>query len=314
MTNEINLDLVWGSDATGLTDPTDVKWALGWVSEIPTYQHFNYWANSVDSNLLALAEKAAFAWSTDITYDEKAVVTEGGITYWARVTNSGQQPSTDTAENYWMKAPNFGDQTTLPKAGLTLFNVNSRAQNTWGGNDITITNDNAVLGMYADYGDNWLLANVSGDLVVVNIEADLTPDLRSLIPTAGNKSYKLFHEGHEPVVAEVAGAVEEAPDDGKLYAREGLSATTGQWVHVTSTTVSDDPPPAATGAGRCWYNLSDGQLYVDVDDGDSTQYVPANPPFSPETLYYDNSDSALTSETVKEALDELAAMILAQHP
>jgi len=42
--------------------------------------------------------------------------------------------------------------------------------------------------------------------------------------------------------------------------------------------VVSDTAPTNTGAGTGWYNLEDGQTYIDIDDGDSTQWVPANPP------------------------------------
>jgi hypothetical protein len=82
----------------------------------------------------------------------------------------------------------------------------------------------------------------------------------------------LFHEGHLPTAAEVVGSLVDAPSDGSSYGRES-----GNWVKVATAVVSDSPPPVSTGEGL-WFNLADGQLYIDINDGDSTQWVIANPP------------------------------------
>lgn len=309
MTTEVNLHLVWGSNETGLTDPTDAKWALGWLSEIPTYQHFNYLLNAIDRNILVLAEKGAWAWNSAILYEKGAVVKDGGVQYYCRLAHTNQQPSLDTSENYWLQAPAFGTTTASSKWGLQVKAVNSRGNTTWGGNDLTLLNNSALLGLYTYGFNNWLVGNIQGSLAVVDLVLDSTPDVRSIALT-DPAVHKIFHEGNEPLVSQVVAAVEEAPDDGKLYAREGLTATSGQWVQVTSTTVSDEPPPAVSGAGRGWYNLHDGQFYIDIDDGDSHQWVPANPPFSPEEVFYDNTTSGLTATTMQAAIDELAAL----HP
>jgi hypothetical protein len=52
------------------------------------------------------------------------------------------------------------------------------------------------------------------------------------------------------------------------------SANGGGTPDIESTTVvSSAPPPIATGSNTYWYNLDDGRLYIDVDDGTSFQWV-----------------------------------------
>ena len=45
-----------------------------------------------------------------------------------------------------------------------------------------------------------------------------------------------------------------------------------------STTVSATPPYPAAGTDRRWFNVSDGKTYIDINDGDSSQWVLENPP------------------------------------
>ncbi len=70
---------------------------------------------------------------------------------------------------------------------------------------------------------------------------------------------------------EFAAKVEEAPDDGLLYGRKSSA-----W-EVVSTSIIGDNPPAQANIGDFWYNTSDAQTYIYIDDGTSLQWVNANP-------------------------------------
>lgn len=275
MTDQTNLDLIWASSG-GVTDPGDTKYATGWVSEIPSYQNFNFVLQAMSSNILSLAEKGTYSWEAGINYEVGASVTESGEKFYCITSNLGNAPSTDTTSSYWIKTPFYGVPSGAPKKeqGLALRQVNSRTGTSWTSSDITIDNEQALIQLNtANAGQtNWLLGNVSGSLVAVDAGTSVTADGRSLVPST-TYSHKIFHEGNLPTASQVSGVVEEAPIDGLIYGRNNE-----QWVAVVTTSVSNEPPPASVGAGTGWYNLADGNMYIDINDGDSSQWVPANPP------------------------------------
>ena len=275
MTNQTNLDLIWASSG-GVTDPGDTKYAAGWVAEIPTYQNFNFVLQTLSGNILAIAEKGTYEWETGIVYEVGASVTESGERFYCITSNSANAPSTDTTSSYWIKTPFYGVPSGAPKKeqGLALRQVNSRSGTNWLSSDVTIDNEQALIQLNTTNAGqtNWLLGNVAGHLVAVDAGTNITADGRSLVPST-TFSHKIFHEGYLPTASQVNGVVEEAPIDNKIYGR-----TNESWVQVVTTSVSDEPPPASIGAGTGWYNLADGHMYIDINDGDSSQWVPANPP------------------------------------
>jgi hypothetical protein len=280
MANQINLDLLW-AELGGKTDPTDAKWEDGWVSEIPTYQNFNYVLHATESNLLHLAENGAFQWQTEINYEKGTFVRDGGFEWFCITANSGNKPTDDNTNSYWTNGKIVGRTPVTPytqKHGLYVANVNDRTLTTWSGNDVTLENDTTLVAFNttSTSTDNLIFGNVGGELVVVDVGSAVVPDNRSIALT-DNKVHRLYHEGHPPTQAEVSGTVPEAPLDGKLYARKS-----GNWVKSSSTDVQTSPPPPNIGSGGGWYNLDDGQLYLDIDDGDSSQWVPACPPIIPK--------------------------------
>lgn len=69
MSQRPKLNRVWSSlNHAFRRDPGDDKYLQGWVSEIPTYQVFNYLQYKNDIALLALAERGIFEWGDDIQY------------------------------------------------------------------------------------------------------------------------------------------------------------------------------------------------------------------------------------------------------
>lgn len=280
MTTQVNLDLVWASTG-GTTDPGDTKYQTGWIAEIPTYQNFNYVLQNHSSNLLAIAEDGKFTWQAEITYQAGAVAKgSNGIFYTCHNVSTGDDPVSDTTSSFWMVGALFGNATqdsAMFLNGVTIVDVNARGATDWDGNDLTISNANALAAFNTTAGgvDNFLLGNVSGSAVIVDIGTTITPDGRTIALADGNV-HKIFHEGNPPTQADVSGTIPINPADGKIYGRQNTS-----WVEVSSTSVSSPPPAATVGAGQGWYNLDDGQFYIDIDDGDSTQWVPASPPVIP---------------------------------
>lgn len=277
-----NLDKVWALSG-GVTNPGDAKVAQGWIAEIPTFQNFNYVLQALTKNNLSLAEKGSWAWQAGIDYEPTAVVNKNGIVYkcvTAHLGSNPQDPELDTTNSYWVFGAVFGnvDPSTLSvEDGVLLQNMNPRSGLTWSGQDMTIQNETALINLKTDNAGtgNWLFGNVAGSLVAVDVGTLTSPDNRSLA-LSESTVHKIYHEGNKPVQADVAGTIPSNPVDGKLYGRRD-----GNWVEVTGTTVSDEPPPPVKGIGNQWYNLLDGKLYVDINDGDSSQWVPANPPVIP---------------------------------
>lgn len=290
MTTPVGLELVW-ADAGGVSDPGDAKYQLGWISEIPTFQNFNHVLQALDKAKLAYAEKNVYPWQDKINYQAGAKVERNGKLFCCinphndLTGTNPQDPDLDNTNSYWVNGSVFSSLVdaylNLKQAdGLLIDKVQSRAtSNTWLSNDVTIRNLSNIISLNtsnASY-DNLLFGNVQGNMVIVNVDTAVNPDGRSLIPSLANKSYKVYHEGNKPVQTDISGTIPTEPQTGKLYGRRN-----GSWVEVTTTTVSIAPPPPVEGIGHSWYNLDDGRLYIDINDGDSSQWVPTSPPVVPD--------------------------------
>tara|TARA_R110000744_G_scaffold208461_14_gene327208 strand:+ start:1160 stop:4234 length:3075 start_codon:yes stop_codon:yes gene_type:complete len=279
MTDQVNLGLVWASGG-GTENPGDTKFTDGWISEIPTFQEFNFMLNALDSNTLHFAENAMFDWQADINYEPGARIYDATTAkiYTCRAAHINQAPTGDVSFSFWVEGWLVGsDFASLVQSDGFKIELTARTGTTYDGQDVTLVNNIPMLKLSTtDTSINWAIANVAGEICVVDLGNSGSPDGRNLSKGAGN-SHRVFHEGHFPDVSEVVDAVEEAPNDGGLYARinEG-------WTVVTSTIVSTAPPPAVVGAGQGWYNVDDGQFYLDINDGDSSQWVNANPPVIPQ--------------------------------
>lgn len=304
MTNQINLGLVW-ADAGGVTPVTAVKYEGGWLAEIPTYQNFNYMVQGIDQNLLHLAESGSYDWESNIHYQVGAVVLRSGNIFRCKTANNADKltpvdPATDATNSYWVTGNIVGD--TLDQLseheGFKIKLV-ARAGTTWTGQDITIENGIPVIALKtAGATDNIGFANVSGEAAVVNLGQVGSPDSRDMAPGGGN-SHRIFHEGHLPTIAEVDGGFADSPADGEKYGRQG-----NNWVKVTGAVVSSTPP-TVTNENESWFNLTDGQLYIWINDGDSSQWVPASPTTVPIFGDPDKSrptrNGAATTEVVSQA-------------
>jgi hypothetical protein len=284
MTTQRNLNLVWASNG-GTSDPSDAKYTLGWEVEIPSFQNFNFVLNNNSRNILVGAEQRHHNWENSISYVSGARVLGSDGTYYTCIEgNIGNDPTTDEINNYWITGDfisagvsddGVAKLTPEQEHGFLLENMGlSSASDTWTTNDLTISNSSAFIGLYNKVAesDNLVLGNSRGELVVFNAGQTTSPDGRSVLPNNANV-HRVYHEGNKPVIGDVTGGVEEAPNDGKYYARKNKT-----WLQVTSTTVSNELPPALLGSGQGWFNLADGHLYIDIEDGDSSQWVPANPP------------------------------------
>lgn len=300
MTAQRNLGLIWAKNG-GTTSVDDTKYESGWVAEIPTYQNFNWQVQTLDQNVLHYAEFNTFDWIATIIYQVGAKVLRSGVVKTCITTHSGQDPNSDSTHSYWVSGDIVGTGTLTEEEGFKI-SLPARSDATWSGQDQTIVNALPITGYFTTGATkNWGLGNRAGEMVVIDFgTGGVTPDGR----TIASNAKRLFHEGHHPTVDEVTDAVEEAVEDGKLYARKD-----GQWIEVTTTTVSVNPPAPVRGAGQGWYSLADGISYVDIFDGDSSQWVPTSPSTLPSNIPYDNTTSGLSATNLQSAIDELKALI-----
>lgn len=290
MTVQDKLGIRWAATG-GVTDPGDSKYSTGWIVEIPTFQNFNYVLQTLDSNVLVHAEEGEWFWQDDIHYVAGAKVKgSDGIFYRCHTDSfsgsvTGADPTADSIGNYWTKGQVFGvvgnDVTTVD--GIKLKGVVPSSSITWEGTDLTIENGAPMMAFNTTGAtDNWLLGNISGELVCVSTGTVVSSADGRSMGTAEPNTYRLYHEGNPPDQSVIPGTIPANPVDGATYARKDTD-----WVPVTTTTVSAAPPPPSIGAGQNWYNLSDGQTYTDIDDGDSAQWVPTMAP-----VIADGSDGA----------------------
>jgi hypothetical protein len=278
MTTQVNLDLIWGGNDTGIVDTGDAKYTLGWVSEIPSYQNFNFVLQNATQNQLVLAEFGNWQWQTEITYQKGASVLEGGITYYSLVdSNTANQPSLDTARDYWGFGLGFGAGGTashINAKGITINDINWRPGATvWTGNDFTLENTSTIMQFSTSSGSekNWLLGNVSGEMVVVDVDFVTAPDGRSIALAAAG-THRLFHEGHPPTQSEVANTIPANLVNGVPYLRQdtswiqGLRATdkaTGASIDTGTNNTTYVTPQALTDSGMSKSKASG----ADVDAG-----------------------------------------------
>ena len=308
MTDQINLGLVWANTG-GTTAVTEAKYVGGWVAEIPTYQNFNYSMQGMDKNILHLAESSSFDWQADINYEAGTRVKVGNKFLTCIVDNINIDPTTDTSHSYWVQGHMFGGSLTdLSKTEGVVAEFNARSLSLWEGQDFTAENTIPLIVLKTTGAtDNWALSNAAGEVALTNLGQGAV-DGRDIRLDQGN-THRIFHEAHLPTVTEVPGAVEEAPIDTKLYARQGTSTTAGNWIEVTTTTISDTPPNPVLGSGKGWYNLVDATLYIDIYDGDSSQWAIAVPPQIPiinaSQVPFDPTGTTLVSTNVQDALVEI---------
>ena len=294
MTTPTGLELVWAVSG-GYEDPGEQKYQLGWVAEIPTFQNFNWVLQNLDKAKLSFAEKDVHPWQDRINYKDGARVVKGDVIYTCITEHNNlagdntQDPELDTSRSYWTNGTMFSSKPSPfsnlhSSDGVYIDEVNAKTNTTdadWEGNELTLSNKYSVIALNStnSYHDNWVFGNVKGELVAVNVGEKVRADPAvKLAPSDDNNSYRIYHEGYRPTQEDVQNTIPKNPLDGFTYGRKDNS-----WVLVASSHVGSAPPPPTNGLGTVWYNLDDGTLYMDIDDGDSSQWVPASPPNAPNT-------------------------------
>jgi hypothetical protein len=268
MTTQTNLDLVWAAAAGGGSDTGDTKYQLGWVSEIPNYQNFNFVLSNLSKNNLALAEKGSYEWQTEISY-ELGATTKGsdGLFYTCLNANVSEDPISDILNNFWTLGKFFGSGSYAATEGVKICNVNPRSLNAWTGSDQTLRNQNAILALTTEgTSDNWLFANVNGEPLLVNV-GNSSPDGRT-ISLGSSGAYKVYSDNYKPVAdkwttsrtltytlnGDVSGTASMAVDGGSNKALTmTVSVNNDSHSHSNSTITSLD-------AAKLTGNISDSRL------------------------------------------------------
>lgn len=227
MAVQIRLKDIWASIG-GITDTGLGKYVLGWVSEIPTFQNFNFVLNALDSNMLVVAESGHFDWELGISYKKLTKVKgSDGLLYTSLADgNLDEDPVLDVINNFWYKGDTTGTTNTFKDRGILIDDINTRTEFAWNGNDMTIRGQNNLIALYntSALNKNLLLGNVAGELIVH--DAGLTnenPDATDLRPSQNASSYKIYHEGFKPVQTDVAGTIPDANSDGNYYGRNNAN-------------------------------------------------------------------------------------------
>lgn len=311
MTTQTNISDVWALTG-GVTDPGSDKYTSGWVSEIPTYQNFNYVLRKHDNNILVIAEDGVLTWDEKVEYKTGTrVKASNGLEYYARRDSVGQDPISDTSKNFWIHGVYIGDGTTQPTNNIAVHLDNPLESTTvrdiWSTTDVHVRSsspkimlENQVSGF-----NNVMLVNYNGTLSVIENMTSAFPDNTNITVTPS----RIYSEAHPPVQSEVVGTIPDAPFDGVTYARKD-----GNWAPTSATTVSTAPPPPFTGSGNFWYNLDDGRTYVDINDGNTSQWVDASPAYIPDIQDASPSNKGVIKVTTVGELNDGTRNDLAVTP
>lgn len=248
MTTPVKLELVW-AEAGGTSDPSDSKYQLGWVSEIPTYQNFNHVLNALDKAKLSYAEGGIYSWQDNIAYRAGVKVLAGNKIFTCITSHNNlagdnpQDPLLDNTNSYWVNGSVFSSKESAhsnldKREGVKIDEVFSRgSRDLWQGNDLTITGKNSIIALNDIAGTkNLLFGNVKGKLVVVDVGALTNPDTTTnLNPSVNPNSFEVYHEGNKPTQQDVSGTIPASPLDGARYLRQGNS-----WVKDITSIESRD--------------------------------------------------------------------------
>lgn len=104
MAKPSKLDVVWAENGTSI-DPGDTKTELGWVAEIPPYQHLNYITNKHSAALANLNEFGTLEWDTLTSYAKNATAVYNTIVYRSMSDNNIGNIPTVTG---WYIDPSYG--------------------------------------------------------------------------------------------------------------------------------------------------------------------------------------------------------------
>ena len=75
---------------------------------------------------------------------------------------------------------------------------------------------------------------------------------------------------------------------------DNISTLTNDSGYITTGSTTSDAAPSTPSDGDLWYRSSDGRMYVYYDDGNTQQWVDANPNLPPDPDTFDRSGTDVT--------------------
>jgi len=101
-----NIDTIWGSTGA-ISDPGTTKMNLGWIAEIPTHQHQNFWQERADAMLQWIEQYGIQDWDAATSYADLGLCmgTNGVIYQSQQAANLNHAPIGDGGT--WWEQANF---------------------------------------------------------------------------------------------------------------------------------------------------------------------------------------------------------------
>ena len=165
--NDINK--IWADTGTAIK-PDDSKIALGWVVEPPPHQTENWLNKKHDQALAHVNQMGFFEWDNITEYRANKSWTLGsnGNIYFCKVTNTGQNPVTDTSETYWRRVMDGNTVISYPQVSTYVRDTFFPSTNaTQARTNLGFTNlgGNLVTSSTASAARSFLGSRTVGDLV-----------------------------------------------------------------------------------------------------------------------------------------------------
>ena len=102
-------------------------------------------------------------------------------------------------------------------------------------------------------------------------------------------------QGKAPVVGDLSlGELAVNTYDGKLYMKKNDGSDAIVEIGAGASVTTSDTAPSSPADGDLWYRSSDGRLYVYYDDGNSQQWVDANPNLPPDPDTFQRSGTTVS--------------------
>ena len=120
ITKPTDISKVWASTGDK-REPDDTKKALGFIEEIPTYQDFNWLFNKIDQMAAHCNQLGIPQWDNETEYQANKSYVQGsdGSVYFAKQTNSNNNPVGDTSNWVCVLVPPAVTKPAKPEVDLT---------------------------------------------------------------------------------------------------------------------------------------------------------------------------------------------------
>ena len=283
---------VWGNVAGGYTDPltTDgdivirsggstVRLGIGSEGQVL----------KVSSGLPVWAAESG-GYTDPLTTDGDIVIRSGGSTTRLGIGSEGQVLKVSSGLPVWAAdAGGLADvvDDTTPQLGGNL-DVNGNYIISASGGDVEIAPD--TTGSFVIRGNN------TDGSITLNCTANTHGVTIQSPPHASAATYTLIL----PDDTGTSGQVLSTNGTGTLswltatQPGDNISTLTNDSGYITTGSTTSDAAPSTPSDGDLWYRSSDGRMYVYYDDGNTQQWVDANPNLPPDPDTFDRSGTTVS--------------------